>query len=49
MRGAVKARWHPRRGVAARGSGGTEESRPGLASAVGKIELTSGPHVSVGG
>jgi hypothetical protein len=49
MRGDVKARRHPRRGAAARSSGGTEESRPGSAGAVGKMELTSGPHVSAGG
>jgi hypothetical protein len=30
-------------------SGGAEESRLGSASAVGKTELTSGPHVSAGG
>jgi hypothetical protein len=30
-------------------SGGAEESRPGSAGAVGKTELTSGPHVLAGG
>jgi hypothetical protein len=30
-------------------SGGTEESRSGSVGAVGKTELTSGPHVSAGG
>jgi hypothetical protein len=49
MRGAVKARRHPRRGAAARGSGGMEESRPGSAGAVGNTELTGGPHMSAGG
>jgi hypothetical protein len=33
----------------ARGSGGAKESRLASASAVGKRELTSGPHVSAGG
>jgi hypothetical protein len=49
MRGAVKARRHPRRGAVARGSGGAKELRPGPAGAVGKTELANGPHVSVGG
>jgi hypothetical protein len=30
-------------------SGGAEESQPGSTGAVGKTELTSGPHVSAGG
>jgi hypothetical protein len=34
--GAVKAQRHPRHGAAVRGSGGAEDFRPGLASAVGK-------------
>jgi hypothetical protein len=46
--GAVKARRHPRHGAAAWGSGGAEESRLESAGAVGKAEMTSGPHVSAG-
>jgi hypothetical protein len=44
MRGAVKARQHPRHGA-----GGAEESRPGSAGTVEKTTLTSGPHVAAGG
>jgi hypothetical protein len=49
MRGAVKARRHPRRGAGDAESGGTEESRLGPAGVVEKTKLTSGPHVSAGG
>jgi hypothetical protein len=47
MRGAVKARRHPRPGAGGAGSGGAEESWPGSAVAVEKTKLTSGPLVSV--
>jgi hypothetical protein len=46
MRGAVKARRHPRRGAAARGSGGMEDFRSGLADTVVKMGLTHGTHAS---
>jgi hypothetical protein len=43
MRGAIKARRHPRPG----GSGGEEDFRPGSAGAVGKTGLTLRTHASV--
>jgi hypothetical protein len=41
--GAVKARWHPRRGAAARGSGGTEDFRPGRPARCGRWDGHAGP------
>jgi hypothetical protein len=48
-RGKVMARRHPRSGAGGAGSGGTVETRPGLAGAVEKTKPTSGAHVSAGG